>query len=300
MHEGRRAEVRKCLGVFKCRHCGLCVRPNTSSASRNNQGEARCEGRRCQSNDPPTLFPCKARTYRFRVNRDGVMWSVWEHVGDHSEHDRPPGGRLSRREEDQVDEQVNRRHEASAHQLRTGDTGPGSVPLAEISATLANPRSARYQLAQSQGRLGVGPSSPVKGGLAVMRSFGDLQKKFKTAFMVDSSIHGPVYVMMQTSWMDQIIKEAVEDWIDESQTGSPDARHGFVTDGDHSFFRSGVLLATCVFSKILKSWVPVLYTWIDGLDIAHHRPHFRSLNQAVSKYAGRKFEPKFLTHVRTA
>lgn len=298
-HEGRRAEVRNCLGVFKCQHCGLCSRPKTEPGARTLQAQTRCQGRQCTSGDPPILQTCRARTFHFTVNRDGIIWSVWEHFGDHASHDRPPGGPLSKFQEEEVDKQVSRHHEASAHQLRTGDTGPGSVPLADISPTLANPRSARYQMAQSQARLGIAPASPVKGGLAVLHSFGALQKKLKTPFMIDSSIHGPIYVMVQTPFMDKLIKDAVEDWIEETHTGSEDARHGFVTDGDHSFFRDGVLLATCVFSKVLNCWAPVLYTWIDGLDIAHHRPHFQTTFRAVAKYSGSQFERKFLLHVCT-
>ena len=50
---------------------------------------------------------------------------VWEHFGDHGTHDRLPGGALCRFEEDQVDAQVQRKHEATAHELRTRDTGRG-------------------------------------------------------------------------------------------------------------------------------------------------------------------------------
>lgn len=228
------------------------------------------------------------------------MWSVWEHFGDHASHDRPPGGPLSKRQEAELDKQVIRHHEASAHQLRTGDTGPGSIPLAAISPTLANPRAARYQMAQSQSRLGISTTSPVKGGLAVLHSFGEMHKKFKTSFIIDSSLHGPIYLTMQSPFMDKLIKDAVDVWIEETETGSDEARHGFVTDGDHSFFRDGVLLATCVFSKVMNCWAPVLYTWIDGEDMEHHRPHFKHIFRAVAKHSGSRFERKFLLHVCTS
>ncbi|KAJ7337396.1 hypothetical protein DFH08DRAFT_812749 [Mycena albidolilacea] len=140
------------------------------------------------------------------VTRNGVNYNVWEHEGEHDTHERPPGGSLSQSEQAQLDDQVCRRQTATVHQLQTGDTGLGSVPLADISATLANPRSARY--------------------------------------------HMP--------FMDSLIKEAVEAWIADFAEGPEAGHHGFVTDGDMSFFRHGPLLATSVFSGGFTKWAPVL------------------------------------------
>ncbi|KAJ7107524.1 hypothetical protein C8R44DRAFT_744708 [Mycena epipterygia] len=179
---------------------------------------------------------------------------------------------------------VLRKHEASAHELRTGDTGPGSIPLPDISATLANPRAARYQVGQSQVRLGIATGS-LKGGLALMSSFADLRKRLPTAFIVDSSLSGPVYITLQTPFMDEIIRESVESWILDLAEGPNAARHGIVVDGDHSFFRQGPLLASCAFSMTSNEWVPILYTWINSQDIIHHRPHFAHIFKAVMDFS---------------
>jgi hypothetical protein len=287
------------MGVFKCMQCGLLSRPKTEPGARKLQSTTPCHGRTCPSKDPPVHVTCDARTFHFVIEHDGIARLVWEHYGDHASHERPPGGHLSKDQEDQVDGQVMRHHDASAHQLRTGDTGPGSVPLPEISATLANPRAARYQLTQSQARLSIA-NSPVKGGLAVFHSFGLLQKQLKAPFVIDSSVHGPIYILMSTPFMDKLIKDAVNAWLEDSRTGTNDdaeGRHGFVMDGDHTFFREGLLLVTCVFSLVLNAWAPVLYAWIDGQDMAHHRPHFRHVFQSVIKHAGSRFDRKFLFHV---
>ena len=97
--------------------------------------------------------------------------------------------------------------------------------------------------------------------------------------------------------MEQNLQEAVADWIENSTDGPDAGRHGFVTDGNHSFFRDGTLLTTCSFSSVMKAWVPVLYTWVARLDTEHHRPHFRFLNSQIVKAAGAKFENKFLLNV---
>ncbi|KAJ7309425.1 hypothetical protein DFH08DRAFT_823369 [Mycena albidolilacea] len=202
----------------------------------------------------------------------------------------PPGGALSKFEEDQVDLQVMRRHDATAHELRTGDAGPGSIPLPEISPILAAPSSARYQLVQSQSRLGINTGSS-KGGLAIMSAFGDLTKQLPTPFIIDSSL-GPVYMTFQTPFMDSILHEAFETWILDFTDGPEASRHGIVVDGDHTFFRQGPLLTSCVLSRVSAEWTPILYSWINGLDKAHHRPHFAHLFKSIIKHAGDRFTRK--------
>ena len=208
---------------------------------------------------------CNARTDGSSIEQDGITLLVWEHFGKH-EHGRPPGGRLSNIEEEEVDIQVGQRHESSVHALRTGDTGPGSVPLGEISSVLANPRAARYQVSKSKRRQGLTEYYPTKGIPSFLGSFTSVQEKLKKPFIIDSSIHGPTYLTFQTPFMKRMLEECVDDWSDPSSDG----RHGLVTDGDHSYFKEGVLNVSCAFNSVLSAWVPVLYTWILKLDVAHH------------------------------
>jgi hypothetical protein len=224
---------------------------------------------------------------------------VWEHVGNH-DHMRPPGGPLSKNQQDAIDEQVSRRSEASVHQLRTGDIGPNSVPLSDISETLANPRAARYQVAQSQIRLGIAPNMLSKGGLLFLQSLSDLRTELKQPFLVNSSIHGPVFLTFQTSLMKDFLEEAITSWVTDISDGPEVGRHGFVTDGDHSFFQQGVLVVSCVFNSVLSAWSPVLYTWIQRQDIPHYRPHFQHISQQVINLIKQRqlnFNRKFLLHV---
>lgn len=140
-----------------------------------------------------------------------------------------------------------------------------------------------------------------KGGLALLRSFAKLNEGFgDDPFILDSNLGGPIYCVMQTSFMRQLIHDAVADWLNDpvEMASSTPPRHGFVTDGDNSFFQRGVLLVTCVFSSVLGQWAPVLYTWIEGSDTAHHRAHFRCLHHDIAVAAGDQFHPKFLYAVR--
>ncbi len=50
--------------------------------------------------------------------------------------------------------------------------------------------------------------------------------------------------------MKTILCEAIQTWKDNPNDGPSMGRRGFVTDGDHSYFREGVLNITCVFSTV--------------------------------------------------
>lgn len=205
------------------------------------------------------------------------------------------GGRLSSQQQKAVDAQVLHCHNSIAHVYRTGDTGPGSQPLGEISETLANPHAARYQVAQSWSRLEIILSSSVKGGFSILISLAGLPEEFKKPFLVGSSVHGPTYLMFQTPFMRSLIEESVESWVSDDG-----GHHGLVTDGDHYFFRSGVLLVTCTFNAVMQSWAPTLYTWILHQDIEHHWPHFRHISDIVVETVQQcqiQFQPEYLLHV---
>ncbi|CAL1699121.1 unnamed protein product [Somion occarium] len=298
-HNGYNAEKRVCLGVVQCNACGRCQRPKTDVNARKVQLAKGCPGSGDGCNRMSLVWiKCTAQTWLFiRTNEDGVRIKVWEHDGSHN-HPRPPGGALSVEEEAALDNQVACNPMASTHALRTGTIAPRSVPLHQISLGLANPRAARYQVQKSQARQGINPSS-AKGGLALLGSLADLNQKLTSdyKFIVESSFSGPTYFVLQTPWMREVIKESVEDWIINSTAGADAGRHGFVTDGDHSFFRQGTLLATCAFSSTSNAWIPVLYSWISGMDMDHHRPHFRHLNHGIVKAAGPRFDKKFLLNV---
>ncbi|KAJ7607646.1 hypothetical protein DFH06DRAFT_1379863 [Mycena polygramma] len=293
LHDGHAAEVRLCLGVLRCDTCQHLIRPKTQPSARKAQIDGGCTERTCKIDAALIHDTCTARTYHYKMDRNGSLVRVWEHFGDHATHNRPPGGTLTKAQEDMVDAQVMRRHEASAHELRTGDPGPGSVPLPNIAPILAAPSSARYHLAQSQTRLGINTGSS-KGGLAFMGAFGDLSKRLSTPFIIDSCLSGPVYMTFQTPFMDTILREAVDSWILDLRDGPEASRHGIVIDGDHTFFRQGPLLASCAFSAATRQWTPILYSWINGQDKAHHRPHFAHIFKSIIKHAGDRFDRRLL------
>jgi hypothetical protein len=181
-----------------------------------------------------------------------------------------------------------------------GNTIPGSVPLAKISPSLANPHAVHYRISKSQSCLGISPAPDLKGGLAFIKAFIAKQSELDTLFLIDSSLYGPTYLTFQTPWMKERLHDAVNSWHNFSMETHLTGRHGYVTDGDHSYFLEGTLNVTCAYDLIMLAWLPVLYTWILRLDTVHHRLHFQTIAKQVTGYTEHNnipFDKKFLLQV---
>lgn len=290
-YNGFVAERRTCLGVLICHHCRHRVRPKTHRSEIERQLSMPCPNTKC-SQVALQKITCLAYTL---VYQDGDTLR-WIHSGIHN-HERPPGGALSRAEERAVDMQVGLQPGATAFQLRTGNAVPGSVPLAHISPVLAEPRRARNEVSKSHKRRGDEPEGSSKNGnLSIFDAIEQLERKFGSQVVVGSQLSRPGYIAVQNDWMRLVLKEAVADWL-VLDDGPGATRHGFVTDADHSFFQCGSLLVSVAFNTTLSAWIPVLYTWVHKLDTAHHQAHFLLLNRCVISAAGANFDRKMLAGV---
>ncbi|KAJ2911686.1 hypothetical protein MD484_g8729, partial [Candolleomyces efflorescens] len=249
-----------CRGVLFCPNpsCGRPIRPNTQTDSREKQIEKKgCP--ECHSS-PLIWEECDAQSFFHTTTINGQSISVWGHHKTH-EHVRPPlGGALTKAERNAVREQVRRNPTASAHALKTGNLAEGSVPLPEISAVMSNTN---------------------KASLAVAKEFIGLKDELGEKYVIDSQLHDSLGVfVLRSPFMEKMLQASVDDW--SSTEGGLDGRHGFVTDGNHSFFRDGAILVTsCVFSRVMKKWVPVQYTVLLGQDTEHYRAHFKHIFSAV-------------------
>lgn len=298
-------ERRSCYGILQCpsagsaagttSRCKYVQRPKTNASSVNKQlAERPCP----HCHQPLVWIRCDVRAAHYTIDRDGDTVDIWEQLGHHT-HSRPPlDGHIPIHHMVALDAQILRRPDATAHQLRTGDMAPGSVPLPSITPALADPHRARYQVQKGRSRLGLHPSSVTTATTSVLQSLASLNKELGSTFLVDSGFVDRAYVVMQTPFMKRLVGEAVEDWLTNSADGPDAGRHGFMTDGDHTFFSHGVLLVTAGFSRYTASWQPLLYTWISGLGTDDHCPHFHHLNSSIVQGAGECFEPKLLSAVR--
>jgi hypothetical protein len=101
-HEGYAAEIRICAGVFRCASCGRLTRPKTNPSTRSAQIRGGCKSRTCSAMAALVHDTCEARSFHYTYTRGEQTVMIWEDFGDHGTHDRPPGGTLSKFEEDQV------------------------------------------------------------------------------------------------------------------------------------------------------------------------------------------------------
>ncbi|KAJ7580081.1 hypothetical protein C8J56DRAFT_795609 [Mycena floridula] len=307
-----KAQKNVCVGLYICPGCKRPDRPRTDINARKAQIKNGCSV--CNTS-PLEEISCTAYTLSFSEDRPNPQydaddpdsdepeyytWLVWEHHGTHT-HARPPRGTLSADEEAKIDEQIKMHSEASAHKLRTGSKHPNSVPLGKIAPQLADPRRARFQTRKGRTRLGLTSTNTSKA----MPSFLDELKECETTkwtkpFVIDSQMNGSIYYMcFQTPFMRRMLVEGVEAFLRDLNTDSfTGARHGFVSDGDHSFFQGalGVLFGSCVYNEVLAAWVPVLYTWLHGLTAEHFQHHFRRFNRMIVEISGKRFKRELLVH----
>ncbi len=193
-------------------------------------------------------------------------------------------------EKDQLDYQVLRNPNAYAHQLRTGNLIPGSVPLSSITPSLGQPLAARYCVGQSRSRLGLPSSSPLTE-ITFIAAMEDMNNKQE--FLIELQSHRPAYIVMQTTFMQNMVDEVAASGHDNPADG----QHGFVVNGDHSYSPVGQLLVACGFSRTLNAWAPLAYSWIKGVTAEHHWPFFRHFFKGIQEAAGVDFDHKMLTTV---
>lgn len=49
----------------------------------------------------------------------------------------------------------------------------------------------------------------------------------------------------------------------------------------YKFFDNGYLFTTSMFDEVLMRWVPIMFSWIYGLEPAHHKVHFETLLREI-------------------
>lgn len=288
--------IRRCLGVFSCNQCQRRVRPKTNSDTIKAQLGAVCAIAGCRGNIIDEGPKCHAQIRISIVNSRHGALKKWKHSGVHN-HRRPPPKSLTTAQRTALAREVALRPEATVHQLRTGVPGGQNQPITGIAPKLADPEAARYEVQKAKEEQGI-RSNVGRGGFAMIQSLQQLQEDASGPFILYSAVHGPYTIACQTPQMDEWLRDAVQDWVDGAADGANTGRHGFVTDGDHSYFRQGNLLVTVVFNRVLNAWVPVLCSWIHSLDASHHQAHFLALFRRVKIHAGAKFAPWMLGTVR--
>ena len=263
LYNGHMVEHHLCVSVVECSCCQRPVKTKTQARSCCTTLKKPC----VKCGGSLHYVTCSVTSYHFDlVGQNGEPCKVWEHHGHH-QHSHPPASRISPHEKDLIEAQIWLNPDASTLKIYTGTATVDSIPLGDINLVLTNPHTAWYTVTKALQVVGVGPSKT--GGFQNLLALGNMQTELGKHYIINSSFNGPTFFCFQTTFMQKVLSESVNFWLDNGDAVTHDC-NGFVMDGDHSFFHEGNLLATCAFSTILNAWCPVLYTWISCLDTDHH------------------------------
>lgn len=81
------------------------------------------------------------------------------------------------------------------------------------------------------------------------------------------------HLTFQTKWMRQRLLA-----IDEEGRAYSG---GLLTDVTYKLFKNGYLCSTSMYDHDLCRWIPILFTWLNGLHDEHYAAHFRSLMRCL-------------------
>ncbi|EGG07853.1 uncharacterized protein MELLADRAFT_85140 [Melampsora larici-populina 98AG31] len=79
---------------------------------------------------------------------------------------------------------------------------------------------------------------------------------------------------LQTDWMAEVL---LYKYKGETYSG------GLLSDVTYRFFQNGYLLTTSMYVEQIGRWVPILLTWLAGLDTGHYKAHFMTLFERIQK-----------------
>ena len=137
------------------------------------------------------------------------------------------------------------------------------APIRRISPAFNNLDRVAYYRKKALQEIGV----KVEEGDGI-RSLSAMDDRFDGVIVGSSIKKDCAFVSVQSSFMNARLMDEEGRLIG-----------GVVTDTTYSYFRDGYLLSSAVYSLQLRRWVPVLYSWIRGLDLNHQKQHFLCLLQ---------------------
>ncbi|EGG02158.1 uncharacterized protein MELLADRAFT_91610 [Melampsora larici-populina 98AG31] len=268
-----------CLGVIKCSEDGCALAaspptgPNKIAESLTSCPISTCDGLR-------THIKCDA-VCRFdaELDKNGKEgWGLLRHQGTH-QHEWAESKKADPISKEKLKEKV----------LNDPKTGPLGMKVGQAH-TRKDPIESVTDIHTSFGhadRLGIylrrvflrqagimTNSQDPESGDKWLQSMMDWSKKGLR--VVSSSIAGEdAHISFQTGWMAEVLVEPDE--RSTTYTG------GLLSDVTYRFFKMGYLLTTSKYCETIKRWVPVLFSWLGGLQAEHYKIHFKNLLQQIQK-----------------
>ncbi|CAK5280802.1 unnamed protein product [Mycena citricolor] len=252
---------RRCHGVILCILCKIPIRPH-SSRVRIQKQLGPCS--KCGADLVHRTCGATANVYVF-VN--GVHF---KHQGSH-DHDRPPRLKLSASESKTLRNLILENPTSGPQQLLVGRPtidGPGES-VATISPLLLNSDRISYERRKIIERTDKNSNFD--------REISKIERTYPGVIQFLQWGNRFKIITLQTTFMSSLLTKPLID---------SEAVNGFLSDATHRFWNmdKSLLMITSAFEPThLKSWVPVLVSFIDGGTAEHYRAHFLQLFLAIKR-----------------
>lgn len=193
---------------------------------------------------------------------------MYEHHGEHSHHRTPQVLHTTKAEFEKFAQRVASNPQSTPMALQVGDDF--NPPITTIAAPYMNPDRVRRDKSEVLKRVGF----PRHGVV-----FFDLIASFDVDypnFLLPNCRWGVITIAcFQTTFMRERLSEVLR--VD-------DQVYGLVSDAAHKIFkdRSKLLITTSSYPPVIKQWLPVLYSFVNGSTIEHFRHHFLVLFQTLT------------------
>ncbi|EGG01138.1 uncharacterized protein MELLADRAFT_92641 [Melampsora larici-populina 98AG31] len=269
-----------CLGVIKCSEatCPLAASPPTGARKITEGAEGKnCPISACDGYQVHIECDAKCRVDT-ELDADGnEQWGLLRHQGTH-QHDWPESKKADPISKEKLKERVINDTKTGPLGLKVGLAHLGNDPVhsvTDIHSSFGNADRLGYlrQMYLVEAGIMTDTRDP-EAGDKWLCTFMDWERKGLK--VVSSSVAGPdAHITFQTGWMAEVLVEP--DKKSDTYTG------GLLSNVTYRFFKIGYLLTTSKYCETIKRWVPVLFSWLNGLTAEHYKVHFKNLLQQIQK-----------------
>lgn len=266
-----RPSTRRCNGVIHCANpnrqtkngCQYAIRPKTKL----NKILEQYEDKNC---------PCgyQLEHYTCEVSMRILSWAggyVVENSGEHL-HIRPPNpSRNTQEAQDEFRELVLDNPTVKPLALSVG--GSNRKPATEISTVFHNVQRVAHDRRKV---LKASGTQPATNDIQVMEKLADFLRE--NGEMVRGKEIGDVMVFtIQNRTMRDFIIDVGAAYKQQGRVS------GLQTDGAHKYWKlqTGVLICTSTYNTLLRSWVPVMFSYSNGTTASHYFHHFTCLFRSI-------------------
>ncbi|EGG02591.1 uncharacterized protein MELLADRAFT_91258 [Melampsora larici-populina 98AG31] len=267
-----------CLGVMQCSEAGCRLARSPPTGHKKIEEELNvctpCPIKECKGIQ--VHVPCNAQC-QFDFEEGG--WTLLQHQGYHR-HVWPDAKKADPIAKDKLKEMVLNDPKRGPTGMKVGQGNIGTHPIKSV--TDLHPSFGhtdllgylRRDILTTAGL--IDDKQDKEGADKWMTSLGHWAKhglRLPSSSLMRENRH----ISFQSPWMEEVL--LYKDKSGESYEG------GLLSDVTYKFFQHGYLLSTSMYNSRIERWVPVLLTWLAGLETGHYKVHFVTLFNLINNKA---------------